>query len=318
VKATAEKCRVQVAKNEFVSSLEAIQPAEELFFRVAQPFGKYNKYLCHASGHPAKMNVSLIGFLIRRYTETGDIILDPMAGSGSIGVVAAALGRNAVQIELVPKFYRWMEQARKNVMRDLTIREKGWIISFCGDARKTLSYVGQRKIDCLFFSPPYCDQNHHSNPRSRLGQLARSRSTGVGKQAARGGYKFSYSRSRRNIGNLRMDEYFKAMFIVCSQCHEALKEEGLAIVVVRPLYRNKNVFDLPYQTWLLLKEAGFEFVNVYKLKLARLSLWTHLYERKYPNVSRIRHDYVVIVRKPLQSEIFMHEIVILHQYKHKA
>jgi len=304
--ATAEKWRTRVSKREFVSSLEATQPAEELFFPLTRPFGKYGKYLCHASDHPARMNVSLIEFLVKRYTKPGDVIFDPMAGSGSVGVVAATLDRNAVQIELVLKFYRWMEQARENVANDPAIKEKGWISNFCGDARKALKYVGQEEIDCILFSPPYCDQNHHSNPRSRLGQLARSKSTGVGKQAARGKYKFSYSRSRKNIGNLRMEKYFEAMSIVCSQCQEALKEGGLAIVVVRPLYRNKNVFDLPYHTWGLLEEAGFEFVNIYKLKLARLSLWTNLYEKKHPKVPKIRHDYVIVVRKTPETQILVH------------
>jgi DNA modification methylase len=303
---TAEKWRMRVSKREFVSSLEAIQPAEELFFPVTRPFGKYDKYLRHASEHPAKMNVSLIEFLVKRYTKAGDVIFDPMAGSGSVGVVAATLDRNAVQIELVPKFYRWMEQARENFVNDPAIKEKGWISNFRSDARKALKYVGQEEIDCILFSPPYGDQNHSSNSRSRLGQLARSKSTGVGKQAARGKYKFSYSRSRKNIGNLRMERYFEAMSIVCSQCHKALREGGLTIVVVRPLYRNKNIFDLPHYTWLLLKEAGFEFVNIYKLKLARLSLWTNLYEKKYPGVPKIRHDYVIVVRKPRETRILMH------------
>jgi len=306
--ATAEKWRTRVSKREFVSSLEATQPAEELSFPLTRLFGKYGKYLCHASDHPARMNVSLIDFLVKRYTKPGDVIFDPMAGSGSVGVVAATLDRNAVQIELVLKFYRWMEQARENVANDPAIKEKGWISNFCGDARKALKYVGQEEIDCILFSPPYCDQNHFSNPRSRLGQLARSRTTGVGKQAARGKYTFSYSRSKKNIGNFGMEEYSEAMFDVYRECFKVLKAGGLAIVVVRPLYRNKSVFDLPYHTWLLLKEAGFEFVNIYRLKLAKLSLWTNIYERKHPRVPKIRHDYIIVVSKPLETRMLIHVV----------
>jgi hypothetical protein len=136
--------------------------------------------------------------------------------------------------------------------------------------------------------------------------LARSKTTGVGKQAARGKYTFYYSRSKSNIGNLKKEKYSQAMYTVHTQCFNVLIEGGLAIVVVRPLYRHKNVFDLPYHTWLLLKEAGFEFANIYKLKLSKLSLWTNMYEKKYPYVPKIRHDYVIVVRKPSEIHILMH------------
>jgi len=110
-----------------------------------------------------------------------------------------------------------------------------------------------------------------------------------------------------------MEKYSEAMFDVYRECFKVLKEGGLAIVVVRPLYRDKSVFDLPYYTWSLLKEASFEFAKVYKLKLVKLSLWTRMYEKKYPKVSKIRHDYVIVVRKPLESEILVHERIILRQ-----
>jgi DNA modification methylase len=303
--ATTEKWLARVAKNEFVSSLEAIQPAEELFFPETRP-KKFHKYLGNTQDHPAKMNLQLIEFLIGKYTRNGDIVLDPLAGTGSVGVIAAALGRNSVQIEIVPKFYRGIEQARTNVESDPALRKKGWIKNFCGDARKAGKYVGQEKINVVLTSPPYENQNHYSNSRSRLRQLARSKTTGVGKQAARGKYTFYYSRSKSNIGNLKKEKYSQAMYTVHTQCFNVLIEGGLAIVVVRPLYRHKNVFDLPYHTWLLLKEAGFEFANIYKLKLSKLSLWTNMYEKKYPYVPKIRHDYVIVVRKPSEIHILMH------------
>ena len=40
--------------------------------------------------------------LVRRYTRPGDIVVDPMAGSGTISDVARALGRRAVALDLVP------------------------------------------------------------------------------------------------------------------------------------------------------------------------------------------------------------------------
>lgn len=41
--------------------------------------------------------------LIRRYTRRGQLVVDPMSGSGTIGEVARALGRRCVSFDLVPR-----------------------------------------------------------------------------------------------------------------------------------------------------------------------------------------------------------------------
>ncbi len=41
--------------------------------------------------------------LVRRYTRPGDLVVDPMAGSGTIADVARSLGRRAVSLDLLPR-----------------------------------------------------------------------------------------------------------------------------------------------------------------------------------------------------------------------
>lgn len=41
--------------------------------------------------------------LVRRYTQPGDLVVDPMAGSGTISDVARALGRRAVSLDIAPR-----------------------------------------------------------------------------------------------------------------------------------------------------------------------------------------------------------------------
>src|SRR3972149_7756071 len=41
--------------------------------------------------------------LVRRYSRSGDLVVDPMAGSGTIGDIARALGRRAGSFDLVPR-----------------------------------------------------------------------------------------------------------------------------------------------------------------------------------------------------------------------
>jgi len=41
--------------------------------------------------------------LVRRYTLPGELVVDPMAGSGTVGDVARALGRRVVSLDLAPR-----------------------------------------------------------------------------------------------------------------------------------------------------------------------------------------------------------------------
>jgi len=139
---------------EFRSRLEDLMPAEELVFPASPGFGKYRSIMPPESiAHPAKFNVYLVEFLIDKYTKPGDIVLDPMAGTGILGVIAALRGRNAVQVEIESHFYAWMEKARQNVEKIPVLGRKGKIINILGDARRLSELLKQ--VDAIVTSPPY-------------------------------------------------------------------------------------------------------------------------------------------------------------------
>ena len=52
------------------------------------------------TGHPTQKPVELLRWLIRTYTQPGDLVLDNVCGSGSTLVAARAEGRRAVGIEI--------------------------------------------------------------------------------------------------------------------------------------------------------------------------------------------------------------------------
>src|SRR2546430_7502005 len=64
-----------------------------------------------SAGHPEAGDASFNGVtpagcaanLVRRYTGPGELVVDPMAGSGTIGDVARALGRRVVSFDLAPR-----------------------------------------------------------------------------------------------------------------------------------------------------------------------------------------------------------------------
>lgn len=59
----------------------------------------------HKSNHPTAKPKELYEWLISRYSNTGDTILDPTAGSFNSGELARQLGRNYIGIEMNKEFY---------------------------------------------------------------------------------------------------------------------------------------------------------------------------------------------------------------------
>jgi len=56
--------------------------------------------------HPTQKPLSLIEYMIRTYTNEGDMILDNTSGSGTTGLGAKNLGRNFIMMEQDPKHYK--------------------------------------------------------------------------------------------------------------------------------------------------------------------------------------------------------------------
>ncbi|MFQ6095535.1 MAG: DNA methyltransferase [Candidatus Bathyarchaeia archaeon] len=97
-------------QKEFRSKLEdLVENVEELVFPASPGFGGFKLFFGEASvAHPAKANIYLLYYLIKKYTGKGEIVFDPMAGTGSTGILASYLGRHSILVELEEKFYRWM------------------------------------------------------------------------------------------------------------------------------------------------------------------------------------------------------------------
>ena len=301
---------------EFKSKIEELKPAKELNFVSTPGFGIYKKFFPkEAVAHPAKMNCLLLEYLIEHFTTSGDTVLDCMAGSGSTAILAALHNRQAIAVELEGKFVDWIQQARGKVLGAPTVSPKGEISVIKGDARN-LSGLLDGHADSIVTSPPYegseafLDTDFMKQISPDIEARALKYKTGAHKSQphsasveAERAYLERTEKGRienpDSIGKLEKETYLQAMFRVYSEMYKVLKSPGgRAVIVIKPFNREKKVVDLPYQTWLLLEKIGFKLENVLKLRLQHLSFWRVLQYRKFPEQTQIRHEYVLVVRKP--------------------
>src|SRR5207247_5706015 len=90
------------------------------------------RYLPASTAHPGKMLPELARTVIRAYSDPGELVLDPMCGIGTSLVEAIHLDRDAVGVELEP---RWAALAAANAT---LAREQGasaHALALHGDAR---------------------------------------------------------------------------------------------------------------------------------------------------------------------------------------
>jgi DNA modification methylase len=79
--------------------------------RSVQYFENHNQK--ENSFHPTQKPVALFEYLIKTYTNEGDLVLDNCAGSGTTGVACKNLNRNFILIEKEPEYIKIIEERLK-------------------------------------------------------------------------------------------------------------------------------------------------------------------------------------------------------------
>lgn len=77
--------------------------------------------------HPTQKPLPLLERLIKLFTDEGEVVIDPVAGSGSSILAAMNVGRSGYGFEIKKDFYRQASELLSERERDLKeIKEYGW------------------------------------------------------------------------------------------------------------------------------------------------------------------------------------------------
>lgn len=75
--------------------------------------------------HPTQKNIKLLKQIIEIFTDIGEVVIDPVAGSGSSIVASIELGRKAYGFEIKKNFFKeannWIEETKKEIEEIKTI-----------------------------------------------------------------------------------------------------------------------------------------------------------------------------------------------------
>jgi DNA modification methylase len=122
--------------------------------------------------HPAKANLYLLQWIISNFTDKGDTVVDPLAGTGSTAIMASLLGRNGVCVELENKFCELIDKNFKLTVK--SGKARGGLSWFQGDARYLSSVLKNGMYaSTTIMSPPYADGTKGQSREKFWARLAR-------------------------------------------------------------------------------------------------------------------------------------------------
>jgi len=236
--------------------------------------------------------------IIRTYSKPGELVLDPMCGIGTTLVEATHLGRDAVGVELEP---RWATIATRNIWLARDQEATGHAFTVEGDARR----LGSGLLDeltssaaLILTSPPYGPSLH--------GQVKAGHGRPVEKWDDR------YSRNPNNLAHLPTrptrtgrDSFAGVFAEILAGCAGILAPGGHLALTVRPYRSQGALIDLPGDTIRLAHDAGLTLVNRHVALLcglrdtrlvSRTSFFQINHQRRgtIPRMQLIAHEDVLV------------------------
>jgi modification methylase len=191
------------------------------------------RYLAACTAHPAKMLPAIARTAIARYTEPGELVVDPMCGIGTTLVEAAWLGRTGLGVDREP---RWANLARDNLAHAATTGATGTGTVVTGDARQLpdlLDPALRGRVALVLTSPPYGASLHgqvHARP---------------GRGVAKYDHRYTHAKDHADLARAGDQELLAGMEQILAGCVGFLRPGGVVVLTVRPWRRQGLLVDFP-------------------------------------------------------------------------
>jgi DNA modification methylase len=192
--------------------------------------------------HPAKFPETMAQEFIEFFTKEGEIVLDPMAGTGSTLIAALRCGRNSYGIELNPKYAEIAQQIieeERALLGDSVSSLQSLIIN--GDAAQITNYQ-LPIVDYVLTSPPYWDML-----RAKGSETQKKRRSSIELDV-------HYSDDPNDMGNISdYDEFLEKLVNIYKGLKPLLREKAYMTIIVKNVKKGGKIYPL---AWDIARELG--------------------------------------------------------------
>jgi DNA modification methylase len=237
--------------------------------------------------HPAKFPESLAMEFITFFTKANQVVLDPMAGTGSTLVAALRTRRHAYGIELNPVYAeianQWLIEEKNNLRQSAEGLQSEMIT---GDAAELVNIVSSHEIpaiDYVLTSPPYWDMLHAHGAATQK------------KRRSSQELDLIYSADPSDLGNiLDYDEFLKRLTQIYIGMQPILRLGAYLTIIVKNIKKGGRIYPLAW-------DLAHSLEDTYVLKDEKI--WCQDNQRLAPFgignawVSNTFHHYCLQFRK---------------------
>ncbi|MDQ1247925.1 MAG: hypothetical protein QG597_2297 [Actinomycetota bacterium] len=260
---------------------------------------RQDRYVRATRAHPAKMLPAVAAYVVRTYTRPGDLVLDPMCGSGTTLVEAVHAGRHAIGVDIEPGFTA-LARANLRLADEQGAPGHGQVIT--GNAThltNLLPPAARGHVALVLTSPPYGHVTH--------GLVQTTNGHGLDKEHHRYG-----PAGNGNLAYVGWTRLLAGFTQIMTACHDVLRPGGIVAITVRPVRHHRDDFiDLPSQILTAATTAGLTPLDRCVALLAavrddhlihRASLFALLAARRARRdgipLSLVAHEDVLILTRP--------------------
>ncbi len=202
--------------------------------------------------HPAKFPETMAQEFVEFFTKRGQVVLDPMVGTGSTLCACLRSGRHSIGIELNPEYATMAAEivdAEQEKLGDKTAELRAEVINH--DAT-LLDELDLPTIDYVLTSPPYWDILH---ARGAETQKRRREASDLDQ---------TYSDDEADLGNIHdYDEFLRRLVTIYSKLRDVLRAKAYMTIIVKNIKKGGRIYPL---AWDLARQLS----EIYTLKDERI------------------------------------------------
>lgn len=233
--------------------------------------------------HPAPFSFTDVGRLIRYFTKSGEVVLDPFVGVGSTLKACCLDRRIGIGIELSPHFaYLARERLNSEVSDLFATRDEQQVIE--GDAREILPTLADDSVHFVVTSPPYWSilskEDHKVKQERRANKLLTD-----------------YGDDPRDLAKIQdYGQFVRVLASVFQECQRILIRGRYMAIVVSDFRDKSRYFMFHADLARALEDVGLQVRGLTVLYQRHKRIFPYGYPYSY--VPNIHNQFILIMQKP--------------------
>lgn len=227
-------------------------------------FSKKTNWARHKSDWHGNWSPEVVRNLILRYSNEGDILLDPMIGGGTTAIEVKILNRHIICSDVNDKA---LERTKASL--DFEVENDAWQKVVKRDARD-LSKANDESIDFILTHPPYADI-----------------------------IKYSEGKLDDDLSNIHdIDKFADEIEKVAKELHRVLKKGKYCAILIGDTRRNKMYQPMAYKVMDRFMKAGFQLKeDIIKRQFNCKATGFWVKKSQESNFLLIMHEHLFIFQK---------------------